>query len=86
MLVTVVTLPYYTQTQICLDHRLGTFYKTTLLLAFSASLVASPMYNIRYYYMDIEQGLRDLYYDPKTGYQSAERLYQKAVEDGNGSQ
>ena len=30
----------------------------------------------------IEQGLRDIYYDPKTGYQSAERLYQKAKEDG----
>ena len=30
----------------------------------------------------IEQGLRNIYYDPKTGYQSAERLYQKAKEDG----
>ena len=29
-----------------------------------------------------EQGLRDIYYDPKTGYQSAERLYQKAKGDG----
>ena len=29
-----------------------------------------------------EQGLRNIYYDPKTGYQSAERLYQKAKEDG----
>ena len=31
---------------------------------------------------ELEQGLRDLYYNPKTGYQSAERLYQKALEDG----
>ena len=31
---------------------------------------------------EIEQGLRDLYCDPKTGYQSVERLYQKAREDG----
>ena len=30
----------------------------------------------------IEQSLRDIYYDPKTGYQSAERLYQKALEEG----
>ena len=29
-----------------------------------------------------EQGLRDIYYDPKTGYRSAEKLYQKAKEDG----
>ena len=29
-----------------------------------------------------EQGLRDLYYDPVTGYQSVERLYQKAVKEG----
>ena len=29
-----------------------------------------------------EQGLRDIYYDPKTGYRSAEKLYQKAREDG----
>ena len=29
-----------------------------------------------------EQGLRDIYYDPKTGYQSAKRLYQKAKGDG----
>ena len=28
----------------------------------------------------VEQELRDLYYNPKTGYQSAERLYQKAKE------
>ena len=32
--------------------------------------------------IELEQGLRDLYYDLKTGYQSAERLYQKALEDG----
>ena len=30
----------------------------------------------------IEQGLRNLYYDPKTGYRSAEKLYQKAKEGG----
>ena len=30
----------------------------------------------------IEQELRDIYYDPSTGYQSAERLYQKAKESG----
>ena len=29
-----------------------------------------------------EQGLRDIYYDPSEGYQSAERLYQKAKEKG----
>ena len=29
-----------------------------------------------------EQSLRDIYYDPKTGYRSAEGLYQKAKEDG----
>ena len=29
-----------------------------------------------------EQGLRDIYYTPKTGYRSAEKLYQKAKEDG----
>ena len=29
-----------------------------------------------------EQGLRDIYYGPKTGYRSAEKLYQKAKEDG----
>ena len=32
--------------------------------------------------IELEQGLRDIYYNPKTGYQSAERLYQKALEDG----
>ena len=32
--------------------------------------------------IELEQGLRDLYYNPRTGYQSAERLYQKALEDG----
>ena len=34
--------------------------------------------------MDIElkQGLRDIYYNPKTGYQSAERVYQKALDEG----
>ncbi len=30
----------------------------------------------------IEQKLRDIYYDPSTGFQSAERLYQKAKDDG----
>ena len=29
-----------------------------------------------------EQLFRDIYYDPKTGFQSAERLYQEALEDG----
>ena len=29
-----------------------------------------------------EQELRDIYYDPSEGYQSAERLYQKAKEKG----
>ena len=29
-----------------------------------------------------EQGLRDIYYDPSEGYQSAERLYQKAKGEG----
>ena len=32
--------------------------------------------------IELEQGLRGIYYDPKTGYQSAERLYQKALEEG----
>ena len=32
--------------------------------------------------IETEQGLRDIYYNPKTGYQSIERLYQKAYEDG----
>ena len=32
--------------------------------------------------IEIEQGLRDIYYDPKTGYQSSGRLYQKALEEG----
>ena len=27
-----------------------------------------------------EQGLRDIYYDPSAGYQSAKRLYQKAYQ------
>ena len=30
----------------------------------------------------VEQELRDIYYNPSTGYQSAERLYQKAKESG----
>ena len=30
----------------------------------------------------IEQELRNIYYNPYTGYQSAERLYQKAKEKG----
>ena len=29
-----------------------------------------------------EQGSRDIYCNPKTGYQSSERLYRKALEDG----
>ena len=29
-----------------------------------------------------EQELRDIYYDPSKGYQSAEKLYQKAKADG----
>ena len=32
--------------------------------------------------IELEQGLRDIYYNPKTGHQSAERLYQKALEEG----
>ena len=32
--------------------------------------------------IELEQGLRAIYYNHKTGYQSAERLYQKALEDG----
>ena len=28
-----------------------------------------------------EQELRDLYYNPETGFQSAEKLYQKAKEE-----
>ena len=31
----------------------------------------------------IEQELRDIYYNPSTGYQSAERLYRKAKESGS---
>ena len=31
----------------------------------------------------IEQELRNIYYNPSTGYQSAERLYQKAKESGS---
>ena len=30
----------------------------------------------------IEQELRNIYYNPSTGYQSIERLYQKAKESG----
>ena len=35
-------------------------------------------------YMDIEldPGSGDIYYNPKTGYRSAERLYQKALDEG----
>ena len=33
-------------------------------------------------YIELEQKLRDIYYNPKTGFQSSERLYQKALEDG----
>ena len=29
-----------------------------------------------------EQALRDIYYDPSEGYQSAEKLYQKAKSNG----
>ena len=32
--------------------------------------------------IELEQGLRDIYYNPKTGYQSAERLYQKPLDKG----
>ena len=32
--------------------------------------------------IESEQGFRDIYYNLKTGYQSTERLYQKALEDG----
>ena len=31
--------------------------------------------------MELEQGLRDIYYNPKSGYQSSERLYKKALKD-----
>jgi transposase InsO family protein len=34
--------------------------------------------------VELEQELRDIYYNPKTGYQSAERLYQKALAEGLG--
>ena len=42
---------------------------------------------VYYMYMDdnnieTEQGLRETYYNPSSGYQSAERLYRKALEDG----
>ena len=30
----------------------------------------------------IDQRLNDIYYDPGTGFQSTERLYQKAKDDG----
>ena len=29
-----------------------------------------------------EQGLREIYYNPASGYQSAERLYKKALDFG----
>ena len=32
--------------------------------------------------IELEEGLREIYYDPKTGFQSAERLYKKALDDG----
>ena len=32
--------------------------------------------------IETEQGLREIYYNPSTGYQSAERLYKKALEEG----
>jgi hypothetical protein len=32
--------------------------------------------------VELEQELRDIYYNPKTGYQSVERLYQKALVEG----
>ena len=32
--------------------------------------------------VELEQELRDIYYNPKTGYQSVERLYQKALAEG----
>lgn len=32
--------------------------------------------------IETEQGLREIYYNPSTGYQSAERLYKTALEEG----
>ena len=32
--------------------------------------------------IETEQTLRGLYYNPATGYQSADRLYNKALEEG----
>jgi hypothetical protein len=32
--------------------------------------------------MKIEQKLRHLYYNPKTGFQSVDKLYNKAIEQG----
>jgi hypothetical protein len=29
-----------------------------------------------------EQGLRDIYYNPKTGFQTPEKLYLRAISDG----
>jgi hypothetical protein len=34
--------------------------------------------------VELEKELRDIYYNPKTGYQSAETLYQKALAEGLG--
>ena len=32
--------------------------------------------------IETEQGLREIYYNPATEYQSAERLYKKTLEEG----
>ena len=32
--------------------------------------------------VETEQGFREIYYNPATGYQSAEQLYNKALEEG----
>jgi hypothetical protein len=29
-----------------------------------------------------EQGLRDIYYNPKTGFRTPEKLYQRAISEG----
>lgn len=32
--------------------------------------------------VETEQGLKEIYYNPASGYQSAEILYEKAIEEG----
>ena len=44
--------------------------------------IPSELYIIKYMDIELEQGLRHIYYNPKTGYQSAERLCQKAFDEG----